>query len=104
MNKHLHRIIFNKSRGERMVVQETASGAGKAAGGETGSHPRSGTWFGPVLAALGVLATVQPLAHAQIIADPSAPASQRAVVLNTASGLPQVNIQTPSAAGVSRNT
>eukprot|EP01037_Dinobryon_pediforme_P037178 gene37178-44521_t len=42
--------------------------------------------------------------QAQIIADPSAPRSQQAVILPTANGLPQVNIQTPSAAGVSRNT
>ena len=32
MNKHLHRIVFNAARGMRMVVQETARGAGKASG------------------------------------------------------------------------
>ncbi|MBP1315283.1 hemagglutinin repeat-containing protein [Herbaspirillum sp. 1130] len=45
-----------------------------------------------------------PAAQAQIVADPSAPRSQQAVVVTTANGLPQVNITTPSAAGVSRNT
>ncbi|MDZ4098864.1 MAG: filamentous hemagglutinin N-terminal domain-containing protein [Methylophilaceae bacterium] len=40
---------------------------------------------------------------ADIIADPSASANQRPIVLETANGLPLVNIQTPSAAGVSRN-
>ncbi|GAB2895859.1 hypothetical protein GCM10027202_24610 [Microvirgula curvata] len=39
-----------------------------------------------------------------IIADPSAPKNQQPTIVNTASGLPQVNIQTPSAAGVSRNS
>jgi filamentous hemagglutinin len=47
--------------------------------------------------------------HAQtvvtrIVADPSAPGAQRPTVLTTSNGLVQVNIRTPSAAGVSRNT
>ena len=108
MNKHLHRIIFNKSRGERMVVQETASSvAGSAEGGTSAPGivgALRGTLAGVLYGAVGFLAAVQPLAHAQIVADPSAPGGQRPVILNTASGLPQVNIQTPSAAGVSRNT
>ena len=37
MNKNLHRVIFNKARGIRMVVQETASSEGKASNGSTGS-------------------------------------------------------------------
>lgn len=43
-------------------------------------------------------------AFADIIADPNAPANQRPIINETANGLPLVNIQTPSAAGVSRNT
>ncbi|MGE8357510.1 MAG: filamentous hemagglutinin N-terminal domain-containing protein, partial [Microvirgula sp.] len=39
-----------------------------------------------------------------IIADPGAPKNQQPTIVNTANGLPQVNIQTPSAAGVSRNS
>jgi len=53
--------------------------------------------------ALGtMLLAVQP-AQAEIIADSNAPVNQQATVTTTASGIPQVNIQTPSAAGVSRN-
>ncbi|WP_286304163.1 hemagglutinin repeat-containing protein [Methylophaga marina] len=40
---------------------------------------------------------------AGIAVDPSAPANQQAIITQTANGLPQVNIQTPSSAGVSRN-
>ncbi|MEY4653451.1 MAG: putative hemagglutination domain, partial [Pseudomonadota bacterium] len=42
--------------------------------------------------------------QAQVVADPQAPAGQRPTVLRSANGVTQVNVQTPSAAGVSRNT
>ena len=44
------------------------------------------------------------LAHADIIADKTAPKNQQPIILKTANGLPLVTIQTPSSAGVSRNT
>ncbi|HHF1970299.1 TPA: filamentous hemagglutinin N-terminal domain-containing protein, partial [Haemophilus influenzae] len=47
-----------------------------------------------------------PSVHAEVMAiraDKSAPGNQQPTVLQTANGLPQVNIQTPSAGGVSRN-
>lgn len=59
--------------------------------------------------ALGWVGVVQPLSAQQspnagrIIADPNAPADQRPTVVGSANGTPQVNISTPSAAGVSRN-
>jgi filamentous hemagglutinin len=115
MNKNLHRIIFNAKRGQRMVVAETASAQGKAAGGETSGASAAPSMLAnlhplrfAVLSALGMVLWLQPAAftsvHAQIIAAPGAPAGQRPTVLQTANGLAQVNIQTPSAAGVSHNT
>lgn len=40
----------------------------------------------------------------EIIVDAAAPTSQQPTLLNSANGTPQINIQTPTAAGVSRNT
>lgn len=106
MNKNLHRIIFNAARGCKMVVAETARSCRKAASGATVAAAVQ--WLATAaLALVGALAAVGLFgnpAQAQIIADPNASGNQRPVILNTANGVPQVNIQTPSAAGVSRNT
>ena len=59
-----------------------------------------------LLLALGLATIVATTAHADatnIVADRNAAANNQAVIINTSSGKTQVNIQTPSAAGVSRN-
>jgi len=56
-----------------------------------------------LLMALGQSAWI-PGIPAQIVVDTQAPSSQQPTVLEASNGVPLVNIQTPSAAGVSRNT
>ncbi|SKC61302.1 filamentous hemagglutinin family N-terminal domain-containing protein [Pseudoxanthomonas indica] len=56
---------------------------------------------------LGFVISLPALAQAvqgQISGDPNTPGNQRPTVLETSNNVPLVNIQTPSSAGVSRNT
>lgn len=107
MNKNRHRVIYSESRGQWVVVGELTNsrtgsrvgspGKRRRDGGNLKRFPLSRVW------ALGtMLLAVQPI-QAEIIADSNAPVNQQATVTTTANGIPQVNIQTPSAAGVSRN-
>ncbi len=120
MNKQCYRIIFNAVRGSMMVVAENVkSHIGKAATGKTvatsvirlpalqQSHTLRPMAFNLMLA-LGMAMVVPnplniPIAQADIVADQTAASTLRPIVMNAANGTPLVNIQTPSAAGVSRN-
>ncbi|WP_372660644.1 filamentous hemagglutinin N-terminal domain-containing protein, partial [Hydrogenophaga sp.] len=114
MNKHCHRIIFNAARGQYMVVSETATTNRPASARDSGTRRGS---CGSLSLRLQDLSRALALAfglflalpmhtslHAQIVADPNAPGAQRPTVLAAPNGTPVVNIQTPSAAGISRNT
>ncbi|WP_236433105.1 hemagglutinin repeat-containing protein [Pseudomonas syringae] len=113
MNKHLYRIVFNKARGLLMVVAENVASQVKAPGtraSRTAVAPGCTATLGPLrfalMTAIGLvsLSVVPAWAAGTIVADPSAAAGQRPTVIESANGTPQVNIQAPSAAGVSRNT
>ena len=118
MNHH-YRIIFNRARGQCMVVAETTKSHVKGGGAESVCASRGGlassltpNWMhklrpitASVLSALLLVQSLAPagLAHAQIVADPTAAGQNRPTVLAAPNGVPVVNIQTPRAAGGSRN-
>lgn len=104
MNKHLYRLVFNRSLGLIQVVAEIAKGSG---GKGTNIGGTSMATLQPLSFALWTMlgfVSVVPAARSQVVADPNAPGNQRPTVLTAPNGVPLVNIQTPSAAGVSRNT
>ena len=113
MNKNCYKVIFNKKRGCMMAVAENTLREGKSAqdsGANTRPVPvQSGAFglsrlcFSFMLMAGWILLVSHPVQAAGIHADSAAPKGQQPTVLQTANGIPQVNIQTPSAAGVSVN-
>ena len=112
MNKRCYRLIFNKARGLLVAVAEIMPSHGKSAGRPArrtvASTSEQGgatlAWFFGTSAALATAFTPAAMVQAQILADPNAPGNQRPTVLAAPNGVPSVNIQTPSNAGVSRNT
>ena len=113
MNANRHRIIFHRSCSLLMAVAESASAHDKSPAGGSGTVAPAPPGFAlsklrpaafAARLALGAQLAVVPLAQAQVVAYKAAPASQRPTVLTAGNGVPLVNIQTPSAAGVSRMT
>ncbi|QBK03403.1 filamentous hemagglutinin N-terminal domain-containing protein [Hylemonella gracilis] len=103
MNRQCYQLIFNRARGALMAVGEDARATGQGGSGQRRAR-RAGTTATTMAALLLGGWALHPLAWAQIVADPTAPGNQQATVLSAPNGVPLVNIQTPSAAGVSRNT
>lgn len=114
MNKNLHKVIFNKKRNSVVVVAENTLREGKSIGDSSGHGSgvasRGGHGFACsllsfslIIASLSVAVLVPPVFAAGIEVDKTAPAAHQPVILQTGNGLPQVNIQTPSAGGVSVN-
>ena len=115
MNKRHYKVIFSRVLNQLVVVSELAKSQGKAQSENVSSEQEKTGLFSTALSlnsihfslmlALGFV-FLAPSAHAEdmaIRADKSAPGNQQPTVLQTGNGLPQVNIQTPSAGGVSRN-
>ncbi|WP_243042484.1 filamentous hemagglutinin N-terminal domain-containing protein [Dyella sedimenti] len=104
MNKHCYHIVFNQALGVFQAVSELARQAGRGAAKSEGivtTAVRPVSWR--LWIAFGWIGFAS-VASAQITGDPNAPGHQRPTVLNVPGAAPLINIQTPSAAGVSRNT
>jgi len=119
MNKHIYCTIFNKTRGLVMVVAEIShlqdQGKVNATHGQSTPSIKNDNKFELAILplknlqfAIGLtIGTAFIPANATsggIVADSTAAITQQATILKTSNNILQVNIQTPSAAGVSRNT
>ncbi|EHM56020.1 two-partner secretion domain-containing protein, partial [Cardiobacterium valvarum] len=102
MNKNCYKTIYSRNLGRIVVVSERARNVGK-----TRSQGSRGAWqrllplswrVALVLGSLGILP-----AGAEIIADSDAVREHQPQVLLSSEGVPQVDIQAPTAAGVSVN-
>ncbi|HFC8089903.1 TPA: hemagglutinin repeat-containing protein [Neisseria meningitidis] len=118
MNRTLYKVVFNKHRNCMIAVAENAKREGKntADTQAVGILPNDIAGFAGFIHSISVISFSLSLllgsaliltsssANAQgIVADKSAPAQQQPTILQTGNGIPQVNIQTPTSAGVSVN-
>ena len=116
MNKNFYKTIFSKSRGEMIAVAENVSAEGQTATNiscktavklDTLAEQKLGlsvlSFSMMLIAGTAIFVTPVMVTKANIVADPNAAGNQRPTILNSANGTTQVNIQTPSKAGVSVN-
>lgn len=115
MNKQLYKVIFNQERGQMMVVPENATAQRQSSTGTPLKNPvaepvdfsfvsgclKPLTFF--LMLMFGTAFISERAEAANIQADKNSPKNEQPIVLQTANGLPQVNIQTPTSAGVSVN-
>ena len=115
MNKRHYKVIFSRVLNQLVVVSELAKSQGKTQSENMSLEQEKMGLFSTALSlnpihfslmlALGFV-FLSPSVQAEdmaIRADKSAPGNQQPTVLQTGNGIPQVNIQAPSQAGVSRN-
>ncbi|WP_342611156.1 hemagglutinin repeat-containing protein [Burkholderia ambifaria] len=103
MNQNRYRVVFNRARGAMMVIQENGSSTRTAGNSQGASAPLNLPWlhsaWQPIAMAAALLFGVPSFSFAQIVPTPGTSTH----VIQTQSGIPQVNIAAPSGAGVSVN-
>ncbi|WP_321894080.1 ESPR domain-containing protein, partial [Paraburkholderia tropica] len=99
MNKTRYRLVFNRTRGMLVAVEETATGAGKKSGQTRGqtraNRARRRVVFTLRQLAFAALALAMPALSSAQIAGGGAHAPN---VIQTPNGIEQVNINRPSGA------
>jgi len=109
MNKHLYRVIFNRVCGRFVVVGELAHVRRGQSDGARGESAATNLWsrLNPLSLfthlALGATVLLSSTLQADIVANSAAPLNQQPTISTTANGITQINIQTPSATGLSHN-
>ncbi|WP_241592666.1 hemagglutinin repeat-containing protein [Rosenbergiella epipactidis] len=107
MNKNRYRIVYNPARGMAMVVADiTVSAYALTAPCAPDSRTASSRAFRLTRLSLGGLLAIGCISfpvQAKVVADSQASKHQQPTILQTANGIEQINIQAPSAAGVSHN-
>ncbi|WOE32000.1 MULTISPECIES: hemagglutinin repeat-containing protein [unclassified Acinetobacter] len=117
MNKNFYKTIFSKSRGEMIAVAEHVSAAGQSTTQNNKTIELETTVITSkknlglnvlsfslmLITGTALISSAVETAQANVIADPNAAGNQRPTVLSSANGTTQVNIQTPTQAGVSMN-
>ncbi|TNW17051.1 hypothetical protein C5H14_12010, partial [Xylella fastidiosa] len=107
MNKDLYRLIYNRALRLWQVASELATASGGTPGPSPTAQRPARACLHPIPFALWLSlgwVSITGMATAQVVADPHAPGQQRPTILTAPNGAPLINIQTPSPAGVSRNT
>lgn len=115
MNRLRYRVIFSQVRTMMMVVPDIARAGRAAVTGRSLKRVSSSSFTDTVPARLSLsvlsfailllsgLVSAPVDARSVIHRDTSAPGNQQPNILTTANGLPQIDIQTPGAGGVSVN-
>ncbi|MGL4861054.1 MAG: filamentous hemagglutinin N-terminal domain-containing protein, partial [Enterobacteriaceae bacterium] len=105
MNRYCYRIIFNKSRGQLMVVPDIATANTQGSDQRRVQSTTTRLWvtLRRSIFCFSLLFAASYAGANNIAADPNADRNRQPEVIQTHNGIPQVNIRAPNASGLSHN-